>query len=157
MIRARFGLPGRFVLRPARLRWLALALLIAVFAAMGGRSRPASAQTPPPGPLLATGPYAANGITDGYWEAFPSNNPLGHIIYVWESTTYVSRLDPCVGSSAATPCYFWVQYTWTGDPADAYNTSHWTRFQRGCMIASANPVASGSAVARSRTTDFWVV
>src|SRR5438105_2154778 len=136
-------LPARNAIRVLAIG--ALALLLGAMAA-AGTARSVAAQTPPPGPVLATGPFSSGGIIDGFWEAFPSNNPLGHIIYDWGGTTYVTRLDPCVGSSAATPCYFWVQSFWTGDPADAYNTSHWTKFQRGCMIASANPVTTGSAV-----------
>jgi len=118
--------------------------------AIGGRApRPAFAQTPPPGPILGTGDFidTSNRIATATWEEYS-----GGMLYVW-NTTYVTQAfaGGCTFSGAV--CYKWIQYIWS--QADAYNTSLWTPFQRGCMVLGADPLAVGEADGLSRVTDLY--
>src|SRR5215208_2779021 len=80
-------------------------LLLGATAAAGARpaaaappaARAGLAETPPPGPLLATGPHTQPevGLLLGVWEAFPAENVLGHVLYIWDGADWVSRAYPC--------------------------------------------------------------
>jgi hypothetical protein len=152
VLRPRFPL----FLAHARFPSQLVALLLVAGAAIGGGvSSPAFAQTSAPGPQLGAGDFINPqvNLTTGTWEAFPADNSLGHVLYIW-NPTYVSRAGPCPSASAATPCYSWIQYFW--DFNDPYNSGSWTPFQRGCMLLGANPLVATEADGFSRITDIYV-
>lgn len=141
--------------RTRRLWLVALALLV-LGAAYGGRSaQRVLAQTAPPGPQLAAGDFINpdNRVRTATWEAFPADNALGEVLYIW-TTTYVSRAYPCSSDSGVGPaCFAWTQYFW--NPIDAYNTGLWTPFQRGCMLLGDDPFNVGEADGVSVITDIY--
>ena len=153
---------------PHLLRWgvlVAVALLLVLTSATfgSGTTRPAAAQTiKPPGPLLATGDYLSPDVDliEGFWEAFPADNALGHVLYIWEGPSWVSRAFPCPATTVTTPCYNWIQYILPANVLaaedGAYDTSVWIPFQRGCMLLGANPVVALVADGLWRTTDVYV-
>jgi hypothetical protein len=124
---------------PPRLRWLLLALLFAAATVFAANATPSAlAQTAPPGPQLGSGDFInpQNRGLEGSWDAFPADNPLGEVLYVW-NIAYVSVAEPCSAAGVATVCFAWRRYLW--DPTDPYDTALWVPFSRGCMLLGANP------------------
>lgn len=119
-------------------------------------ARSALAETPPPGPLLGTGDHTdpQAGLLRGIWEAFPAENVLGHVLYIWDEAVWVSRAYPCPSATVTAPCYSWIQYLYTSD--DFYNTDDWIPFQRGCTVLGANPLVASTAQGFSTITDLWL-
>ena len=136
--------------------WFLALLLVAAFAVSGAQSHAALARsaqlgpTPAPGQILESGDFIRtdNRTTTANWEEYS-----GGMLLIWD-TTYVSQAYS--GSCAfggGIICYKWIQYSYS--PADAYNTSLGTPFQRGCMVLGADPLQIGEADGYEIVTDTW--
>lgn len=144
-------------LQRSRWRWAGLvaAGTLALLLQLSRVPAQVHAQTPPPGPQLATGTHTDPSVSllRGSWEAFPAANSLGHMLLIWDSADLVSRALPCAASSPGMVCYAWVQYFYDSD--DFYDTGQWIPFQRGCTVLGANPVEAATATGFSAVTDLW--
>lgn len=126
--------------------WLAAALLLA-FSVSLLTIAPTDAQSPPPGPLQTSGPWAENGQKIDTWEEYP-----GGVLLIFNPKWAFEAFPDTCGFSDTAVCYTWKQYHYFS--ADPYNRTYWLPYARGCMVLGADPISVGTAEGLSQQTDI---
>ena len=145
----RFHLP-RAIISCGEARSRVFAIICALLFAFGAAALtmpPAFAQTPPPGPMQGTGPWAESGKVIDTWEEYP-----GGMLLIFNPKWLFQAFPGSCSFSDTAVCYTWKQYQYFS--ADPYNTSFWAPYARGCMVLGADPLSVGTAAGFSQQTDL---